>query len=83
MDKKTRQPRIKVWPEKGCASVTYEDPSAASAAISWLLLIIASKRMIVKKKAYNCFVCKPPQPACEQINLVPSTLVEEYFSKDK
>ena len=35
MDKKTRQPRIKLWPEKGCASVTYEDPSAASAAISW------------------------------------------------
>lgn len=35
LDKKIRQPRIKVWPEKGCASVTYEDPSAASAAISW------------------------------------------------
>jgi len=35
MDKKIRQPRIKVWADKGCASITYEDPSAASAAISW------------------------------------------------
>eukprot|EP00116_Pleurobrachia_bachei_P004831 sb/3465093/ len=35
MDKKIRMPRIKIWPDKGCASVTYEDPSAATAAISW------------------------------------------------